>query len=221
MGILFDIVQLRAYNIGVWESDMKKDLNRRITLQESVLETLEPTEVNFAISDVHSGNRVWLHMEYQAHTIFSCARCVAPVSEKLSGSLIVVDSELLETLEELEYGDSEIPEEDIGRRRVNADLYGADGLNTDPDIKILQSENCEIYGCKALGRILSDQDSDLANEEFERILTQDLVLNMEYRHYCSDDCTGLCVICGAKGRCDCEKVSIDPRLEVLKKLIKD
>ena len=55
------------------------------------------------------------------------------------------------------------------------------------------------------------------------ILTTTFVLGMDAQFLCSDDCKGLCPVCGRDlnlGPCDC-KPEPDPRLAVLKQLLKE
>jgi uncharacterized protein len=66
--------------------------------------------------------------------------------------------------------------------------------------------------------LLSGDKADL-----EDILTTAFVLNMDSKFLCSPDCKGLCGTCGKnlnEGPCDC-KPEPDPRLAVLKQLLKD
>ena len=53
------------------------------------------------------------------------------------------------------------------------------------------------------------------------LFTTALVLSMDAKHVCSEDCKGLCPTCGAdlnNGPCNCGK-EIDPRLAVLAQLL--
>jgi uncharacterized protein len=63
----------------------------------------------------------------------------------------------------------------------------------------------------------TDEEIDLA-----AVVTEHLLLNLPIRPLCSEDCKGICPQCGAdlnEGECGCEKKTIDPRMEVLKKLL--
>lgn len=58
--------------------------------------------------------------------------------------------------------------------------------------------------------------------DLDELLRADILLELPGRHLCRDDCKGLCPKCGTDlnmSDCDCDKRQIDPRLEVLKKLI--
>jgi uncharacterized protein len=75
---------------------------------------------------------------------------------------------------------------------------------------------------------LENEDNDdyiLAEEgeiDIDEPLLEELTLSLPFRHLCSEDCKGLCPVCGKdlnEGECGCEKKSIDPRLEVLKQLL--
>ena len=62
-------------------------------------------------------------------------------------------------------------------------------------------------------------DGDQA--DLDEILTTAIVLNMDSKFLCSEDCKGLCSRCGADlnlGPCRC-KPELDPRLAVLQKLL--
>lgn len=59
--------------------------------------------------------------------------------------------------------------------------------------------------------------------DLEDIMTTAFVLNLDSKMLCSPDCKGLCFTCGKnlnEGPCDCKK-ELDPRLAVLKQLLKD
>jgi len=62
-------------------------------------------------------------------------------------------------------------------------------------------------------------DGDQA--DLDDILTTAVVLNMDSKLLCSEDCKGLCSRCGKDlnlGPCDCKK-ELDPRMAVLQKLL--
>lgn len=62
-------------------------------------------------------------------------------------------------------------------------------------------------------------ESDCA--DLDDIITTTLVLNMDSKFLCSEDCKGLCCRCGKNlndGPCDCRKEA-DPRLAVLQQLL--
>lgn len=55
------------------------------------------------------------------------------------------------------------------------------------------------------------------------IVRHAILLGMETRYLCKEDCKGLCAKCGQdlnEGSCGCQE-EIDPRLSVLKQLLKD
>ena len=63
-------------------------------------------------------------------------------------------------------------------------------------------------------------DGDQA--DLDDILTTAVVLNMDSKLLCSEDCKGLCPKCGADlnlGPCDC-KPELDPRMAVLQQFLK-
>lgn len=60
--------------------------------------------------------------------------------------------------------------------------------------------------------------------ELDEIFQESLVLAFPMKNLCKEDCAGLCSNCGTNlntDQCSCETVTIDPRLEVLKKLLKN
>ena len=62
------------------------------------------------------------------------------------------------------------------------------------------------------------QDDEVDAEDLARTA---FILNMDTKILCSEDCRGLCPICGAdlnEGPCGCKKEA-DPRLAVLAKLL--
>lgn len=55
------------------------------------------------------------------------------------------------------------------------------------------------------------------------LLTEQIVLNLPMKPLCGDLCKGICLKCGIDlnvGECGCDIKDIDPRLETLKKLLK-
>lgn len=86
------------------------------------------------------------------------------------------------------------------------------------------------------GGHVSDQEED---EEFQndrytfsghiiildQIIADNLILNIPMQHLCSDDCQGLCPVCGTvKSECSCscdQPEGVDPRLASLKDFFKE
>lgn len=75
---------------------------------------------------------------------------------------------------------------------------------------------------------LSGEDNDDYIEtpnyqlDLDELLRADIILNLPVKYLCKEECKGLCAQCGKdlnQGDCSCDKRQIDPRLEVLKKLI--
>ena len=55
-------------------------------------------------------------------------------------------------------------------------------------------------------------------------VVSNILLNIPMRAVCSDDCKGLCPICGQnlnEGSCDCDTFVVDPRFEKLRTLFSD
>lgn len=77
---------------------------------------------------------------------------------------------------------------------------------------------------KALNNEENDDYVEVGDEplELDELLRTDIVLEIPSKFVCSEDCKGLCPVCGMnlnKGTCSCQKHQTDPRLEALKKLI--
>ncbi len=60
--------------------------------------------------------------------------------------------------------------------------------------------------------------------ELDELVMTAFVLAQESKHLCKEDCKGLCQICGVNknaSTCSCEQDQIDPRLEILRKLLEE
>lgn len=91
-----------------------------------------------------------------------------------------------------------------------------------------------VGGCQekhfshVLVRSLENEDNDTYIEvrdeqlDVDELLRADILLDLPTKFLCKPDCQGLCSSCGQNlnnGPCNCNMHQIDPRLEVLKKLI--
>lgn len=59
--------------------------------------------------------------------------------------------------------------------------------------------------------------------DLQQTVFDDIILALPLKFLCNENCKGLCQICGKNlndGDCGCNKKQIDPRLEVLKDLLK-
>ncbi|MCF8000703.1 MAG: YceD family protein [Halanaerobiales bacterium] len=91
-------------------------------------------------------------------------------------------------------------------------------------VLILQCSRCLKYFEHPIEVEISDELSiedieDLHNIDLFPIFERDIILEIPIKPLHDEDCKGLCPICGQdlnKEECDCEKESIDPRLEKLK-----
>lgn len=75
----------------------------------------------------------------------------------------------------------------------------------------LQEEDDENY--------IEVQDDKL---DLDELIRADILLELPSKFLCSEDCKGLCPVCGKnlnEGPCHCDTHQVDPRLEVLKQLI--
>ncbi len=85
----------------------------------------------------------------------------------------------------------------------------------------------------AMDETLTNDDASEAEEairfeghriEIDDIVINHILLNTSMKYLCSEDCKGLCSACGAdlnEGVCGCKNEDVDPRLEVLKKLLEE
>ncbi len=71
-----------------------------------------------------------------------------------------------------------------------------------------------------------DDDSYIQVQDYkldlDELIRADILLELPSKHLCREDCKGLCPVCGKNlndEACNCDMHQIDPRLEVLKKLI--
>ncbi len=58
--------------------------------------------------------------------------------------------------------------------------------------------------------------------DVERVSAEQIIMDFPMKDICSEDCKGLCPKCGKnlnEGECNCPKKEIDPRLEILQKLL--
>jgi uncharacterized protein len=75
---------------------------------------------------------------------------------------------------------------------------------------------------------LKDDELDMGfykGEELDlkELLMEQLLLNIQMKPLCSEECEGLCPRCGTDlnmGKCGCEQKEVDPRLEVLRNFLK-
>lgn len=59
--------------------------------------------------------------------------------------------------------------------------------------------------------------------DVDNCVQTDIILNLPVKFLCKEDCKGICPKCGKDlndGECGCQTEEIDPRLEVLKELLK-
>ena len=82
-------------------------------------------------------------------------------------------------------------------------------------IVLLSSEDCDD------GEYIRIPSEELDVSELAR---EDIILSLPIRFLCSEDCKGLCPVCGKnlnEGSCSCKVKKVDPRMEILKQLIDD
>ena len=74
----------------------------------------------------------------------------------------------------------------------------------------LKNDDCYIYTNKVI--------------VLDKVLKDNIILNLPAKQMCSYDCKGLCLECGVdlnNERCSCSKEELDPRMETLKNFFKN
>ncbi len=69
------------------------------------------------------------------------------------------------------------------------------------------------------GELILVEDGRL---DLDRLLQEDILLDMPAKFLCREDCKGLCPACGKNlndGDCGCDRREVDPRLAVLQELL--
>ena len=84
----------------------------------------------------------------------------------------------------------------------------------------------EEGGRRITGEAEALEEDDYVIEEgvidLNLLVNDAVMLNLPIKHLCSEDCRGLCPICGIdlnQEECGCSRDSIDPRLEILRTLL--
>ncbi|MGF7185125.1 uncharacterized protein GGQ84_001211 [Desulfitispora alkaliphila] len=86
----------------------------------------------------------------------------------------------------------------------------------------------EIFVHKSKAEYIDNSDDDIIffegnNIHLDQIVAKNIILNMPIRTFCDEECKGICPQCGInlnEEKCSCVQDNIDPRMEVLKKLLK-
>ena len=92
-------------------------------------------------------------------------------------------------------------------RRPGLGVVSGDGRQLPPEVKIPEEDEYVIQeGTIDLNLLVNDA----------------VLLSLPIKHLCSEDCRGLCQVCGVnlnERECGCVKEGIDPRFEVLRTLL--
>jgi uncharacterized protein len=94
-------------------------------------------------------------------------------------------------------------------------------LTSDIDFVIDLAGGADAEKSEEDGYFVADPSSPFF--EIDDLVKESLILSLPLKPLCSEDCKGLCPICGVdlnKKQCDCVKDEIDPRWEQLKVLRK-
>ena len=112
--------------------------------------------------------------------------------------------------------------------RLNADLSYNLEKPCDRCLEMTHADNKVKISCMlATEDVGSDSDYVAVDDDFkldiESLVWEEINLNLGQKLLCKDDCKGICQQCGCnlnEKSCDCTDDYIDPRLEVLKQLLK-
>lgn len=142
------------------------------------------------------------------------------------------DGELLSVLWDIEFT------EPIIVRGFAKNMAGYMTLNADVEVKyrtpcarctdpVSKELNVSVKKDIASGNISRDNDDYIFIEDRKLDLAlpvdEQIMLEMPSKTLCREDCLGLCPKCGKNlntGKCGCVTKTVDPRLEVLKTLLK-
>ncbi|MCE5313177.1 MAG: DUF177 domain-containing protein [Nitrospiraceae bacterium] len=87
-----------------------------------------------------------------------------------------------------------------------------------PSSGITRDEHHQLKGDELETSYYSDDAIDT-----DEVLVEQLLLNVPMKPLCSNDCEGICPVCGAdrnKNKCSCIVTETDPRLRQLEQLLK-
>ena len=91
----------------------------------------------------------------------------------------------------------------------------------------------QVY-CEAAPQAQLEEERELSNDELDvtyleegrintdHLLRENILLSLPIQPLCHEDCQGLCPRCGAnlnQGACGCTEARVDPRLQILRKLL--
>ena len=150
---------------------------------------------------------------------------------KVRGAKVLIDENIAEFGENAEFYDVSVKGEIVNIGDVlefNAKAEGKLKAECARCLKPLE-EDFSIEFTELLKNVdgeISDKDAVVLFEgnqvELSEIIRSNILVNLSTKYLCSEDCKGICPICGAdlnESDCSCEKDYIDPRLEGLKKLL--
>ena len=93
---------------------------------------------------------------------------------------------------------------------------------------VFAQHNHTVYVDKLLATAIERQESDTIitvpdmKLDVDEFVYSEVILDLPSKHLCREDCKGICLNCGKNlnnGPCGCVTKSIDPRLEILAKLL--
>lgn len=87
-------------------------------------------------------------------------------------------------------------------------------------------QSLDFHMSERLSKVVSDEDVitiDSSELDLDELVIRSLCCELPINYVCSEDCKGLCHVCGCNlnhTSCDCEDDYIDPRLAALKNFLK-
>ncbi|MGB9678985.1 MAG: YceD family protein [Thermoanaerobacteraceae bacterium] len=70
--------------------------------------------------------------------------------------------------------------------------------------------------------IIEEEGNSFENFDLTDFILDNIILSLPMKFICKEDCKGLCPVCGTNlnhNTCNCQRKEIDPRLEILNKLL--
>lgn len=115
-----------------------------------------------------------------------------------------------------------------GRLKLNAQVNGSVNVHCYRCLKGLQRDFLFTMEETIISEDMAvPEDQDViciqnGKLDLKDIVINNILVNMSMKYLCSEDCKGLCAKCGTdlnEKECSCDTRDVDPRLEVLKRLL--
>ena len=114
-----------------------------------------------------------------------------------------------------------------GFAQLNADISFEFSIPCDRCTKQINNQYHYTFSHVLVLSLENEDDDDYIQVQnykldLDELMRANILLELPSKYLCSEDCKGLCPVCGKNLNdevCNCDLHQIDPRLEVLKKLI--